>query len=145
MAYLSRFFNKHVLTTALVVLTITLLIMPFATSNDYAEAVWGVLEELEPWQADEIMLALFVGLVSGLIVALIQIASLSKQIEQLNVAAQHNQSVGSDTSTQSAYVMKCALCSKYQFGENQWLKEADYISKRLHTKVMAGICPDCDK
>jgi hypothetical protein len=128
----------------LVVLTMIILVMPFAIANDFAEAIWGIIQELETWQVDEILLALFLGLVASLIVAFMQIASLRKQVAQLGAAKLRNISDDSYSDNQSTYTTKCALCSKYQLSEERWLKEAEYITARLHTKIIAGVCPDCE-
>jgi hypothetical protein len=145
MAYLSKLFRQYFFTTVLILLTVTILTLPLATSYNLAEELWGALRPFEYWQIDEILLATFVALIVALIVSFKQIASLANEVEQLKTSKSGVRPDDGRSGSHTQYVAKCALCSKYQLGDDLWLGGDEYITQRLHATVIASVCPDCEK
>ena len=143
MAYTSKIFLHHFTTIMLVLVTITLVSMSFSTHNDLAEGLWEVLRSLEHLELDELLLSMFIGLIAALILAFMQISSLTKQIEQLKNSKSAALPADGHSGNRVSYVAKCAVCSKYRLGDDQWLEDDKYISQQLHTKIISGVCPDC--
>ncbi|MDH3900118.1 MAG: hypothetical protein OEU51_03600 [Gammaproteobacteria bacterium] len=115
----------------------------FSVFANVSERVWHLTRSLEVWQLDELLLAVSLSAIVGLVAAFTQISSLTKQIAELRTSISGTKKNHAVNVEQSEYIVQCAICNKYENADNRWLSDADYITQRYNENVIAGVCPNC--
>ncbi len=114
-----------------------------AATADFSESIWAFTRTFESWQFDELLIAVQISTLGGLIFAVLKISALRTQVAKLQteiVTVQQKVAPGDD---EPEIVVACAICSKYRLDDHKWLKASDFIAQRYDTNLVGGVCPNC--
>ncbi len=137
-------YARGTLRSNLLILTgLALAVFLFGTLAELSEQLWKWTRPFEDWQLDELILALVVAGIAGLIIALRRISTLETQVAELETKRLEDSKLVSLSEDHVDCVIKCVGCSKYHIHGDQWLSRKDFAALTRSSDVFGGVCPSC--